>query len=64
MAAVVILHLDRGYDNRRVRRRPADFGIADVVGAHTRPPGKTAAPRAVPLGLRWAIERTSMRLST
>lgn len=63
VADVKTLHLDRGYDNNRVRRCAADFGIADIVCAHTRPPGTAKAPRAVPLGLRWTIERTNSWLS-
>ena len=63
VADVETLHLDRGYDNRRVRRYAADFGIADVVCAHRRPRGTATAPRTDPLGLRWAIERTNSWLS-
>ena len=37
-ADVQTLHLDRGYDNNRVRRSAADFGISDIVCAPTRPP--------------------------
>ena len=63
VADVGTLHLDRGYDNRRVRRSAADFGIVDVVCARTRPRGTATAPKAVPLGLRWTIERTNSWLS-
>jgi len=54
-------HLDRGYDNGVVRRQVAEAGIAHVVVPKVRPRTGTArqAPKAVPLGRRWPVERTN-----
>ena len=60
---VETLHLDRGYDNRRVRACAAAAGIHDVVCARRRPPGTAQTATPVPLGQRWAIERTNSWLS-
>lgn len=57
------LHLDRGYDAKRVRNDCHRKGIGDVVCAKRRRGGTAAATLAVPLGLRWAIERTNSWLS-
>jgi transposase len=57
------LHLDRGYDNAVVRAAVADFGIDDLICARRRAPGTATAPKAVPLGMRWPIERTNSWLS-
>lgn len=57
------LHLDRGYDNPVVRRLVADLGI-ELVCSRVRKRAKTRqAKKAVPLGLRWPIERTNSWLS-
>jgi hypothetical protein len=61
------LHLDRGYDSAAVRTRCGQSGIDDVVCAKQRKEGSRRgvvnAPRAVPLGLRWPVERTNSWLS-
>ena len=62
-ADVETLHLDRGYDSRGVMESAAGMGIDDVVCARRRPRGAATAPKTVPLGLRWAIERTNSWLS-
>lgn len=62
LAEVETLHLDRGYDNGRVRLACADHGLADVVCARQRRSHRGRVKR-VPLGLRWPIERTNSWLS-
>lgn len=62
-ADVETLHLDRGYDCGPVKATAASFGIDDIVCAKKRKPGAAAAKTTVPLGLRWAIERTNSWLS-
>jgi transposase len=57
------LHLDRGYDNGVVRAHLAAVGVGDVLCARKRPRGTAAGPLAVPLGMRWPIERTNSWLS-
>ena len=59
------LHLDRGYDNSTVRRHVKDAGIKQVVVPPVRR-GKEPKPRTpvrVPLGQRWAVERTNSWLT-
>lgn len=64
LADVETLHLDRGYDNDAVRRVCAQWGIDDVVCAKKRPRRSTPRkPKAMPLGMRWSIERTNSWLS-
>jgi hypothetical protein len=53
------LHLDRGYDNRVVRRTVTDAGIDDLVCSKVRQRGAANAKKIVPLGLCWPIERTN-----
>ena len=55
--------MDRGYDYGAVKTCAANHGIDDVVCAKRRKPGTAAAKTTVPLGLRWAIERTNSWLS-
>jgi transposase len=61
------LHLDRGYDSAAVRTLCAESDISDVVCAKKRKKGVkwgvVNKPRAVPLGLRWPVERTNSWLS-
>jgi len=57
------MHLDRGYDNGRVRDCVARFGIEDLVCAKRRPAGTADGKLPVPLGMRWPIERTNSWLS-
>jgi hypothetical protein len=61
------LHLDRGYGSAAVRARCGHSGIDDVVCAKQRKEGSRRGvvkmPRAVPLGLRWPVERTNSWLS-
>lgn len=58
------LHLDRGYDADTVRHTLAGtYEIADVVIAKKRPAGSAKGKRAVPLGLRWPVERTNAWLA-
>ncbi|HEY5272142.1 MAG TPA: IS5 family transposase [Acidimicrobiales bacterium] len=67
LGEIETLHLDRGYDNGVVRREVEDAGITDLVCAKPRragtTPGKQRATKAVPLGLRWPVERTNSWLS-
>ena len=63
LADVETLHLDRGYDYRAVKATAANHGIDDVVCAKRRKRGAAAVKTTVPLGLRWAIERTNSWLS-
>ena len=60
---VETLHLDRGYDCGPVNTSAAAHGIDDIVCARRRKPGAAAPKTTVPLGLRWAIERTNSWLS-
>jgi len=62
-ADVETLHLDRGYDCGPVNTAAAAHGIDDIVCARRRPRGAAAAKTTVPLGMRWAIERTNSWLS-
>ena len=57
------LHLDRGYDNGVVRQHCAAVGLSDVVAAKRRPRGSAIVKLAVPLGMRWPVERTNSWLS-
>jgi transposase len=59
------LHLDRGYDNKVVRRHVAEIGITEIVVPRVRPryATKRRAPSRVPLGRRWPVERTNSWLS-
>jgi transposase len=62
LADIETLHLDRGYDNANIRRHVADAGITDLVCAKQRRGGTWGthcATKAVPLGLRWPVERTN-----
>lgn len=63
LAECETLHLDRGYDNRVVRRVITDAGIDDLVCSKVRERGTATAKKIVPLGLRWPIERTNSWLS-
>jgi transposase len=56
------LHLDRGYDSAAVRSLCLEHGVSDIVGSKRRSdttPGTHRAKKAVPLGLRWPVERTN-----
>jgi hypothetical protein len=57
------VHLDRGYDNGVVRSLATSAGIGDLVCSKVRPRGSAVAKKLVPLGMRWAIERTNSWLS-
>lgn len=57
------LHLDRGYDNPKVRTLVAEIGITDLVCSRKRPRGQGSEPKRVPLGMRWPVERTNSWLS-
>ena len=60
---VETLHLDRGYDNGRIRDCVERFDLTDLICAKRRDPGTATTKLAVPLGMRWAIERTNSWLS-
>lgn len=62
-ADVETLHLDRGYDNATTKASAASMGIDDVVCVRKRTRGTATAPKTVPLGMRWSIERTYSWLS-
>jgi transposase len=57
------LHLDRGYDNNVVRSHCTEIGIDDLVCARRRNRGTATKKLAVPLGMRWPVERTNSWLS-
>jgi len=63
LADIETLHLDRGYDNNVVRRVVGDAGIEDLVCRRRRSRGTAETKLAVPLGMRWPIERTNSWLS-
>jgi transposase len=63
LGEVDTLHLDRGYDNGVVASLLADAGIADVICSRKRRRGTAIGKLAVPLGMRWPIERTNSWLS-
>lgn len=64
LADIETVHLDRGYDADTVRRLLKDgYKITDAVIAKKRPSGKAPTKRAVPLGLRWPVERTNAWLA-
>ena len=60
---VETLHLDRGYDTRRVRKCAQAYGIDDLNCPKKRPSGTAHTKRWVPLGQRWPIERTNSWLT-
>lgn len=58
---VETLHVDRGYNNAVVARHLHDLGIKRMIAPPVRRHGGATAciePVAVPLGRRWAVERT------
>ena len=58
------LHLDRGYDNNRIRQLCESLGLTDVVCARKRPRGQANHTKlATPLGMRWTVERTNSWLT-
>jgi transposase len=57
------LHLDRGYDNTRVRAHVSHLGIDDLICARRRERGTATIALPIPLGMRWPIERTNSWLS-
>jgi transposase len=57
------MHLDRGYDNGRVRATVTSYGIDDLICAKKRPAGTATSKLQIPLGMRWPIERTNSWLS-
>jgi transposase len=63
LGEVDTLHLDRGYDNGIVRGLIAAAGIDDLICSRKRPPDTATGRLAVPLGMRWPIERTNSWLS-
>lgn len=63
LADIETLHLDRGYDNGRVRAACAEHGLGEVVCSKRRPYGKGRVKRRVPLGRRWPVERSNSWLT-
>jgi hypothetical protein len=63
LADIETLHLDRGYDNTRVETACVERGLADVICAKRRKPGTGRKKLAVPLGMRWPVERSNSWLS-
>jgi transposase len=60
------LHLDRGYDSASIRALCRLFGIDDLVASRqrrTRTDRAKVGKLAVPLGMRWPVERTNSWLS-
>ena len=62
---IVWLHLDRGFDNRNVRRELGERGLSDECIARKRPRGNPDAVLPAPKfkGKRWVVERTNSWLS-
>ena len=61
---IEVLHADRGYDNGVVRAHLQAIGINHFVVPRVRPRElKARSPVRVPLGKRWAVERTNSWLS-
>jgi transposase len=56
------LHLDRGYDAKRVRDCVTSFGITDLICPKRRL-GTLPVKASNSLGMRWSIERTNSWLS-
>ncbi|MEP6666699.1 MAG: hypothetical protein ABJA81_09650 [Nocardioidaceae bacterium] len=63
LADIETLHLDRGYDNTRVRVACAERDLTDVVCAKLRRRGRGRVRKRVPLGMRWPVECTNSWLS-
>lgn len=59
------LHLDRGFDNRKVRQQLADRNLSDQCIARKRPRGQPDAVVPAPKfpGRRWPVERTNSWIS-
>ncbi len=57
------LHLDRGYDAKRVHLSCVAHGIDDVICAKRQSAGTATTTLPVPLGMRWPIERTNSWLT-
>jgi len=57
------LHLDRGYDAKRIHQSCDSHGIDDVICAKRRPAGTATTALPVPLGMRWPVERTNSWLT-
>jgi transposase len=62
LADVDTVHLDRGYDYDFVRVACTKRDIEHVI-PRCRPRGRARRTRAVPLGLRWPVERTNSWLT-
>ncbi|MFH1330480.1 MAG: transposase, partial [Actinomycetota bacterium] len=60
---IATLHLDRGYDDPKTRAEVAKRGIDDLNCSRKRPRGTATAPKQVPLGMRWPVERTNSWLT-
>jgi hypothetical protein len=65
LADIETMHLDRGYDNNVVRGYCTEIGIDDLVCTRRRKHGTAVKKKklAVPLGMRWPVERTNSWLS-
>jgi hypothetical protein len=63
LGEVDTIHLDRGYDNGVVASLLNDAGIDDIICSRKRRRGTATGKLAVPLGMRWPIERTNSWLS-
>jgi len=57
------LHLDRGYDAKRIHQSCNRHDINDIICTKRRPAGTATTPLPTPLGMRWPIERTNSWLS-
>ena len=57
------MHLDAGYDSKKVRDLLASIAITDTVIARRRRPGEPKPAKRPGLGLRWVVERTNSWLS-
>jgi len=63
LAGIDTLHLDRGYDAKRVRSFCDTVGIGELDCPRRRKPGTPKPDKPDPLGLRWTVERTNSWLT-
>ncbi len=57
------LHLDRGYDYRKIRTQLTAMGLDDLNIQRRKPPGTSQPKSPMRLGLRWIVESTNSWLS-
>ena len=57
------MHLDRGHDYPKIRRKLNAAGLDDLIVQRRRRPGEEDKPMPMRLGLRWTVEATNSWLS-